>query len=109
MPGRETKKVLLAFVLVLSCMALIVCFYSLFWSSTVLSSSDCNLYVSKEEASSGNWSSNNDSLVNNNIATCKLSLASALIAKISTLIAIICFFLLLLIELISQLPLVLKK
>ena len=104
MPGRETKKVLLVFVLVLSCMALIVCLYSLLWSNSVLSSSDCNLYVSKEEASSGNWSSNND-----NTATCKLSLASAFIAVISTSIAMICFVLLLLIELISQLPLVLKK
>ena len=104
MPGRETKKVLLVFVLVLSCMALIVCFFSLSWSSTVLSSSHCNIYALKEEASSGNWSSNND-----NTAACKLSLASAFIAIISTLIAMICFVLLLLIELISQLPLVLKK
>ena len=104
MPGRETKKVLLAFVLVLSCMALIVCFYSLSWSSTDLSSSHCSLYVSKEEVSSGNWSS-----INDNTATCKLILASALIAIISTLIAMICFVLLFLIELISQLPLVLKK
>ena len=105
MPGRETKKVLLVFVLVLSCMALIVCYFSLSWSSSVLSfvsSSHCKYFVS--EVSSGNWSSNND-----NTATCKLILASASIAVISTPIAMICFVLLFLIELISQLPQVLKK
>ena len=107
MPGRETKKVLLVFVLVLSCLALIVCFFSFSWSDNALSlvsSSHCNNFVSKEEVSSGNWSSNND-----NTATCKLILASAFIAVISTLIAMMCFVLLFLIELISQLPQVLKK